>query len=238
MIISHQKKFVLFAPWKSASSTMHLRLTAVNESPYDRFYYFNPYLNRVVHQHMTCSEFCSLPESDLGYFTASFIRNPYDRVYSGFRQTLTQIQRQPTAIFAESWIRDLVTRQLTDNFAHLCQAGFEFNKWVELIKEYQIYEVGNNTSFPLHPAHYWTHVNGEKFVDFIGRVETFERDFDAFCAHVGLDNINRISANVVVEPSAQQNSASKYADRMDRKSKDKINSLFKTDFDLFGYERY
>jgi hypothetical protein len=238
MIISYQKKFVLFAPWKTASSTMHLRLKSVNESPYDRFYDFNPYLNRVVHQHITCVEFCSLPESRLGYFTASFIRNPYDRVYSGFRQLQKQIQEQPKAEFHLPWIKDLVTKQLTENFALLCQAGFEFNKWLELVKEYQIYEVGHNTSFPLHPAHYWTHIKGDQFVDFVGRVETFENDFSTFCEHVGLSNIGTMNDNIAVEPSGQKNIEFKYVDRMDRKSKDKINTLFRSDFEFFGYERY
>jgi hypothetical protein len=238
MIISHRKKFVLFAPWKTASSTMHLRLKSVNESPYDRFYNFNPYLNRVVHQHITCVEFCSLPESRLGYFTASFIRNPYDRVYSGFQQLQKQIQQQPKAEFREPWIKDLVTKQLTESFALLCQAGFEFNKWLDLVKEYQIYEVGHNTSFPLYPAHYWTHIKGDQFVDFIGRVETFENDFSTFCTKVDLHNIGTMNDNITVEPFDKETIAFKYVDKMDRKSKDKINTLFKSDFEFFGYERY
>jgi Sulfotransferase family len=237
MIISHRKKFVLFAPWKTASSTIHLRLAPVNDSPYDRFYNFNPYLNRVVHQHMTCVEFCSLPESRLGYFTGSFIRNPYDRVYSGFRQLQTQVQQQPQAEFSQSWIKDLVMRQLTKNFSQLCQAGFEFNKWLELLREYQIYEVGHNTSFPLHPAHYWTHIKGEQFVDFIGQVEAFEEDFNAFCKKVGVDQFDRANANIVVDPAGFRNAGYKYVDRMTRKSIDKINALFKDDFEIFGYAR-
>jgi len=237
MIISHRKKFVVFAPWKTASSTIHLRLAPVNESPYDRFYNFNAYLNRVVHQHITCAEFCSLPESRLGYFTASFVRNPYDRVYSGFRQLQTQVQQQPKAEFRQAWIRDLVIRQLTENFSQLCQAGFEFNKWLDLLREYQIYEVGHNTSLPLHPAHYWTHIKGAQFVDFIGRVETFENDFAAFCIKVGVDQFEPANSNIVVNPAGLKATEYKYVDRMTRKSLDKVNTLFYRDFEIFGYAR-
>ena len=49
MIISHQKRFVMFLPWKTASQTIALRLQPYNESPYGRFFYFNSHLNRVVH---------------------------------------------------------------------------------------------------------------------------------------------------------------------------------------------
>lgn len=240
MIISHQKKFVMFAPWKTASSSLHVRLSSLNQSPYDRFYDFNSYLNRVVHQHMTCSDFCGLPESRLGYFTASFIRNPYDRVYSGFQQLQTAVHRQPMAAFRQPWVRELVMRQVADNFSQLCQAGFEFNEWVSLIKEHQIYEIGHNPSFPLHPSHYWTHIGANQFVQFIGRAEEFESDFTRFCDLAGLDKLDPVNANVVVEPvvEGEDRSNYKYISKMDRKSIDKINTLFRRDFELFGYQRY
>src|SRR3984893_7129808 len=85
MIICHQKRFVMLLPWNTASRTMLLRLRPYNESPYGLFFYFNAYVNRVVHQHVTCAEFACFAESRLGYFAGSFVRNPYDRAYSGFR---------------------------------------------------------------------------------------------------------------------------------------------------------
>ncbi len=61
---------------------MPLRLQPFNESPYDLFFYFNTYLNRIVHQHLTCAEFVCLPEGKLEYFRGSFVRNPYDRIHT------------------------------------------------------------------------------------------------------------------------------------------------------------
>ncbi len=72
------------APWKTASSTVAQRLGKYNESSYSLFYEFNPYLNRVVHQHLTRAELASFPEGKGAYRVAAFVRNPYDRVYSGF----------------------------------------------------------------------------------------------------------------------------------------------------------
>jgi hypothetical protein len=221
MIISHRKRFVVFAPWKTASSTMHRRLEQYNESRYSRFYYFNAYLQRVVHQHVTCAEFASFPESRSGYFLASFVRNPYDRVYSGFLQLKKDIQQQPLALFPERWIKDLVMKQLADNFAQLSSAGYDFDQWLDLVQEHQIYEVGRNTSFPLHPSHYWTHFAGNQMVDFIGRVENFEVDFERLCSIIDRENkLNRY----------------KYVHKMSDASIQKINQLFKTDFDIYGYE--
>jgi hypothetical protein len=239
MIISHKNRFVMLAPWKTASQTMRARLCGHNESRYPIFFYFNPYLNRVVHQHITRAEFDCLPEAKLGYQTAAFVRNPYDRAYSGFRQLQKDIQDQPSACFPEPWIRDLVRKQLAENFALLCQSGFQFDAWLALIGDEQIYEIGRNSNFPLHPAHYWTHTADVKAVDFIGRVETFETDFLRFLSQVGIQQPEQVNANVVdLKGDADSDPFGyRYAARMNARSKARINELFNKDFELFGYDK-
>lgn len=239
MIISHQKKFAIFFPWKTASQTTFLRLQPYDESPYSKFFHFNPFLNRVVHQHITCAEFSCLPESKLGYFTASFVRNPYDRVYSGFRQLQKDIQTQPYASYPNTWIRNLVMKQLSENFAQLCAAQFDFDKWLESVSDEQIYEVGRNTNFPLHPSHYWTHIHAKQTVDFIGYVENFEADFQKLLTRVGIKIVEMNNANVVeLNGNAKNNPFGyRYVDRMNIDSIRKINRLFEQDFDLFNYQR-
>ena len=238
MILSHRHRFVLLQPWKTASSTAHLRLARYDESPYSRFYDYNPHLQRVVHQHITFAEFAALPESRQGYVTGTFVRNPYDRVYSGFLQLQRDIREQPAAPFPNDWIKALVMRQLADNQAQLAAGDFEFDKWFALVEEHQIYEVGRNSSFPLHPAHYWTGIDRERKVDFIGKVECFERDFDAFCGRVGIEPEERASINVSDRlPKPQSPGRSHYVNRMSAASISKIESLFDADFELFGYEK-
>ena len=238
MIISHKKRFVMFLPWKTASQTTALRLEPYNESPYEIFFYFNTYLNRIVHQHLTCADFACLPESELGYSVASFVRNPYDRVYSGFRQLQKDIHQQPHFNYPEPWIRNHVMKQLAENFAQLCQAQFKFNEWLELVTEEQIYEIGRNTNFPLHPSHYWTHMAGQQLVEFIGRVENFEADFQDLLSWLNIDQVQPLNANVedLEGCTATNPFGYRYVDRMSNRSIDKINHLFKQDFDLFEYE--
>jgi hypothetical protein len=239
MIISHKKRFVMFLPWKTASQTMTVRLQAYNESPYSRFFYFNRGLNRVVHQHITCADFACFPESKLNYLAASFVRNPYDRVYSGFRQLQKDIQEQPLATYPEAWIRDLVMKQLAENLAQLRQADFQFDEWLALVSEAQVCEIGHNSNFPLHPSNYWTHIAGQKFVNFIGRVESFEADFQEFCSRAGIDPMEPVNSNVVDLEGAGANNPFRYryVNRINAASIDKINRLFAEDFNLFGYER-
>jgi hypothetical protein len=240
MVISHNKRFVLLAPWKNASQTLRARLNRYNESPYPVFFYFNAYLNRVVHQHITIAEFNCLPESKLSYFTACFVRNPYDRVYSGFRQLKIAIDNQPTAAFPQPWIGDLVRRQLAEIYAQLAQAAFQFDEWLAAVRDEQIYEIGRNSNFPLHPGHYWTHIAGQLAVNFIGRVENFEEDFLLLLSKIGVDEgIDQVNANVVdmVGAAAGNPFGYRYIDRMSRASIDKINRLFAEDFELFEYDR-
>jgi hypothetical protein len=148
-------------------------------------------------------------------------------------------QQHPTAEFPAPWIRALVMQQIAENFAQLAAGGFDFDRWFELIEEHQIYEVGRNSSFPLHPAHYWTGLDKEQKVDFVGRVENFDRDFSAFCSNVGVipaEVPNSNVSNVVV--GASTTSSPRYLSRMNTASISKVNALFGTDFELFGYKKY
>lgn len=236
MIISHSKQFVVLATWKAASSTLHARLRAYNDSPYSRWYHYNETLQRVVHGHITSADFLALPESRLGYRSAAFVRNPYDRVYAGFRQIVKDVQEQPYSVFPSSWVRDLVMRQLAENYAQLSEVSFNFDRWVKCLRKSQIYDIGRNTSFSLHPAKYWTHVGARQVVDFVGRVENFEADFDAMCAMLEIDGSkNRVNDNVKEPLGEADPNGYRYAARMKGGSIDKINDLFAEDFEAFGY---
>jgi hypothetical protein len=192
-----------------------------------------------VHQHITYADFALLPESREGLFTGAFVRNPYDRVYSGFLQLQRDVREQPSAPFPRPWIKAMVMRQLADNYAQLAAGNFDFDNWFSLVEEYQIYEAGHNSSFPLYPSHYWTGVDRRRNVDFVGKTENFEPDFDAFCQEIGLrPPRERANANVSgLVSDSQMMGRPRYAHLMKAASISKINTLFDADFELFGYEK-
>lgn len=203
------------------------------------FFSFNPYLQRVVHQHLTCADYVALPEAKLGYLTASFIRYPYDRAYSGFLQLQEDARRQPGANFEPTWIGNLVRSQIADNYAQLKAANFHFDDWIAQLRDEQILDIGRNTNFPFHPAYYWTHHGTTQLVEFLGRVETFESDFERFRALVKIEQADFSSHNVrdLVVGSLINKFGYRYIDRMAGKSVDKINNLFAKDFEFFGYDK-
>jgi hypothetical protein len=237
MIISHSKQFILLSPWKTASSTCHDSLAAYSESPYPRFFHFNPWLNRVVTQHLTLADLLALPEGKLDYRRAAFVRNPYDRAYSGFLQLQRDFSDQPKVGIDPGWITQLVRSQISRNMARVIAAGFDFDDWIALVPEYEIHEAGHNTNMVLHPCHYWTHINGVQQVGFIGRVEQFDADFADFCAFVGVEMPVIKAANISIDHQpALSIGGSRYVGKMSRRSIDRINDLFASDFDHFGHE--
>lgn len=239
MIISHTHRFIMLLPWKTASQTLRARLAAFDENPAPPSFHFDPHLNRIVHQHLSCADLRALPASRLGYVTASFVRNPYDRAWSGFQQLQRDIAAAGQLTFSTPWIRSLVMQQQAENRQQLLAAQHDFDRWIQLLREEQIFEQGRNTSFPLHPAHYWTHVADEQAVDFIGKVEHFEQDFGAFLRLLQLEDLPRLNANVTeLEARSRLGPADyRYTDRMRPASIARINALFATDFERFGYAR-
>lgn len=229
----------MLTPWKTASQTLQSRLKPYDESTYPKYYYFNPHLNRVVHQHITCADLACLPEGQVGYFVGAFVRNPYDRAYSGFWQLQRGMVEQQKWTYQDPWIGDLVKKQWAELHSQFCRAEFEFDKWIKIVGDELVYEMGNNSSFNLHPAHYWTHVAGKKIVDFVGKVETFESDFQRFISEVGIENVEMSNANISdLQSNAECNPFGyRYVDRMNSASRNRINDLFDRDFALFGYKK-
>jgi hypothetical protein len=237
MIVCHAARLIMLLPWKTASQTIRARLANDGVSPYPVFHAFNPALGRVASQHLTMADFAALPEAALGYRMAVFVRNPYDRVVSGFAQFLRDTQWQPGAQFPEPWIRNLIVEGLAANLALIDACGRELNAWIGRLPEQKVLDVRDCT-LPLHPACYWTHRDARLAVDFVGRVESFEADFGRLCAAYSLrpghaQNENESPA-LPARPDAH---GYRYAHLLSAGSISRINRLFAQDFDAFGYAR-
>ena len=238
MLVSHEARLIILLPWKTASQTVRARLAETAASPYPHFYAFNPALHRVVHQHLTLTDFLALPEAQLGYRLAAFVRNPYDRVVSGFTQMIRDANWQPRAAFPADWIRDWVTERIAANMTGAIAAGYDASRWIETLPAHKVWNAGQDCTLPLHPAHCWTHRAGRPSLDFVGRVESFEADFARLCAAFGLTAANDRNENVSAELNAAPDANGyRYADRLTPAARRRINELFAGDFEAFGYAR-
>ena len=238
MILIPEKKLAMLLPWKTGSQTLRARLHGFDRLPYPKFFHFDPFLNWVVRQHLILADFAARPESREGAALAVFVRNPYDRVYSGFQQLIRDVAEQLGWASPAAWIRDLVVEQLPYHGHALGQVRFDVNAWFDALPVHAVVEAGRDTSLPLHPAHYWTHLNGRGAASFAGRVEHFERDFAALCERfaiqgAGTQDVNRSGGG----DAAVDARGYRYAGRLSRRTIAKINALFAADFELFGYEK-
>jgi hypothetical protein len=237
MILSPAHQLAMLLPWKTASQTLRSRLQAINQSPYTENFHLNTTLHRVVHQHLVLADFLKLPENKPGMKLAVFVRNPYDRVYSGFMQLMRDVASQPKWVFEAPWIGALVRQQLSENFESLCKAQFNVNRWFLSLPEYAFHDVGRNSSLPLYPAHFWTHSDGQLRAAFIGKVENFEADFVKLTEQFNILDFGHEDANrsqVKTTPDARNYH---YVQKLGARTIARINDVFAADFAYFGYDK-
>jgi hypothetical protein len=237
MLLIPDSRLALLSPWKTASQTLQARLGPLAERPYPALPDFNASLRRVVHQHLTLADWDALAGNRSGFELAVFVRNPYDRVVSGFRQLLRDIQVLPRLRHPSPLVAGLIAEQSARVYAGLSSAGFDLNRWFDALPLHALHEAGHNVCLPLHPATYWTHRDGRLRADFIGRVEDFERDFERLRARYRLPETANAVANRSSDlPAKADVHGYLYTHLLTPRTIARINAVFAQDFALLGYE--
>ena len=226
MIINHSKQFIVLQPWKCASGTLFNRLNKYQQSQYGtgQGNYYNEILKKQTCKHIRLDELYLLPEWRLEYKIACFVRNPYDRFYSGYLQS----------------IRDINNNE-----------GFEekISMWGKIVKqgfdhyaEY-LYDQCNkgNRIWPAHLQSEYIYYQGTKLTNFIGYIESFESDYKLLCETLGIP-YNFLKSSPGYEPmtpcdpmnmsvSDYKYIESKYTDP----TIDLVNYIFEEDFKNLNY---
>jgi hypothetical protein len=225
VIVSDSKKFVCFRPWKCASTTLTKRLRAYDNgkfpaSPTE----YEGFEGKLSKHSWTIENFLKLPESQLGYFSFVFLRNPYDRAYSGFLQRKQRVAKinpeggEFKAIekgfqsFLEFWLKRFEDRgQVIGN----------------LMNEYVEYE-------------------GRRWVDYVGHLETFESDLNEVFEKLGVNSDSRgekkPNANVrasvdTLSSDGRENASYRYLDEYTQETVSLVNHLAARDFKSTDYRK-
>jgi hypothetical protein len=248
MIVSDKHKLIVTLPQKCATGTLQLRLSEIRDlEPYAQVGgWYSKELGKLVYKHMEVEDIVKLKDYKLrrNFSRACFVRNPYDRVYSWFQWFYFAKKKM-----VESGKLDFAKRQLASNDdargVHLAYVrNFE---WMEqaLAKcdgDFNEFLRVNQHCYSL--ASNFTHHRGKMWVHFLGRVETFERDFKEFYELYKLsinlfDNDDKsFNASEMSHRIPRTREDHKYLSRYNDESIKIVNEIMKDDFELLGYNKF
>jgi hypothetical protein len=189
------------------ADTLHLDLSAVHGNPHE-----------VVFPRPAAPVHATVPAFP-GLFSFAFVRNPWDRLVSCYRDKIAGEPRPFTGL-AASGVAHCLAR--FDAF----HAGMGFDAFVEAVCAIPDTEADEHFrsqhSFLVGAA-------GELVVDFVGRVERLDADFRRVARQIGLpyhDRLPRLQSGV--EPVD-------YRTRYDASTRARVARRFEQDIDRFGY---
>jgi hypothetical protein len=225
LIISESPKFICFQPWKCGSTTLFRRLRKYDNAQYPQSVYFNETLGKLSHKHIALEDFFELPESRQNCLRFTFVRNPYDRLYSGFIQRRHRMTNNPPQHMPPEDIE-----------AELRSIEGGFDDFLEFFLEPARHAVSGPTSLHQHVYH-----DDKPAVDFVGFLETFEASFAQICDSIGILDTNNRNGNIrhpdgVLETASSFSAARyRYIDKYHRRSIEAVNTCFENDFQCLGY---
>ena len=135
-------------------------------------------------------------------FKTAIVREPFDWMYSWYRFRQRDALKDPA-----------------HKFHHRYTGNISFDEFVQTF---------NKNDFMLKQSDFICDELGTVMVDFVGRVESLQSDFDHICSRLGLAPITLPLLNVSRQERGQIESLSP-------SSKERIERIFKKDFELFGY---
>lgn len=214
MVISERYKYLYFVIPKCGSATVRHALSPFTDIGYPV---------STFEEHATVRKY--LDEYDQAgrfgtYFKFSFVRNPYDRVYSGFRQDMLASTRWAQWIAVKKPIFDVIGDDFTAYMLHHVARADIVNAWEWVC---------------FCPMTAFTHLDGRRVVDWVGRAERLETDLNELEAKIGVTLAPLKSLNVQTPADPDNPDRPKYLDRYARDVVAMVNEIYADDFSAFGY---
>lgn len=160
--------------------------------------------------HPTYKIFLDLFKEDYyEFFKFTFVRNPWDRVYSAYTFLTQGGLNEQDRNFFEKYLKEFKT------FEDFVLNGLDkeyIKNWIHFIPQYTfIYDE-----------------NDRLMVDFVGRFENFENDFNKIA--------NKINSNAKLKHLNKSKKKKSYVDMYNDKMIEKVYHIYKKDIDLLNYD--
>ncbi|KPA20919.1 Sulfotransferase family protein [Shimia sp. SK013] len=226
MIVSDTPPFVWLLPWKCGSTTVKRRLVELDTKRAPSFRHFNQIIGAHVDKHIPLDQAAQLPDASPKLQRATLVRNPYDRMYSGFMQRKKRLAKNPPEYLSAKEIR-----------AELFVLNQGFLAFLQHLSD--LHEAG----LPMpagHPLYRHMLIEGTPAVDYVGFLETFEASFAQICAKLGAKPANEMIANVqfegaLISPHAFTQTTYRYLNKYTPEGLEIVNRLFSEDFERLPY---
>ena len=152
-------------------------------------------------------------------YTFAFVRNPWDRLVSCYRDKIRREVRGFTG-FAESGVAHCLAR--FESFS----PDMSFADFVQAVAAIPDQDADEHFR---SQSDYVTNASGVVAVDFIGRFEALEQDFAAVARRIGLPVVYRL-------PRLQAAPANAYQDYYNPETRKIVEQRYARDVELFHYE--
>ena len=140
------------------------------------------------------------------YFKFSFVRNPWDRMVSYYHWRL----REPENVDVQ---------------------GCTFKDWLRFLHagDFQKLTLNGSFKYGIKPQFEMLSIGEAIAVDFVGRFENLQQDFEQICQRIGIE------PQVLPHKNAM-NRSHHYTQFYDEESRILVEDLYRRDIEYFGYE--
>ncbi|PHS73636.1 MAG: hypothetical protein COB22_00045 [Cycloclasticus sp.] len=144
-------------------------------------------------------------------FIFAFVRNPYDRLYSAYKNKVIQ----PLKVNGKNIFEH-----------HGIELGISFKQFVDIVISIPDNEIDRH----LRSQSWFLTFEGKVIPQYIGYLETFDKDWAKLKKQFALGDILHRNSTENLDLEA-------FRSQYDKESEGKVFNRYKDDFELFGYER-
>ena len=209
MRISHKHKFVFIAVTKTASSSIRSAIyNFVNLSPTDFGEDVTPHITSVDLKKKFIEKGWDWDE----YFKFVFVRNPWDRIVSQFE-------------YKRKYIETHIVDQLKkgDRKYNFTQKLLNFRGFLD-----HLVMTNENKDLYLKQVDWIFDKNKKNLVDFVGRFENLQEDFNIVCDKIGIPHRQL--------PHQNKTHHKHYTEYYDDETRSIVAEKYAKDIEYFGYE--
>lgn len=150
------------------------------------------------------------------YFKFAFVRNPWDRALSTFKHI--KFSREMSARGKMDYLHTIA------NALRIDPSSLTFDTYVRAVLRDRVFD---NYHWDKQ-IHCFTDESNQNLLDFIGRFESLQADFDTACEHIGLPKTKL--------PRHNKTEHSHYSTYYSPQTAQIVADLYREDIEMFGYQ--